>query len=362
MSMPRRHLLALNTVRRMIVPSVCLSLVGCVSAAQLPPGAATVRVVPDEAARRVDVLVDGAPFTSYIFPESLKKPVLYPLRTASGAEVTRGFPLDPRPGERVDHPHHVGLWFNYGDVNGIDFWNNSHHVPPDRAPRMGSVLHREIRAARGGSGEGVLEVTMEWVDHQGTPLLREDTRFVFRASGQSRGIDRVTTLTALDRPVRLSDNKEGMLGLRVARALEHPVGQPVVLTDGAGRPTAVPVLDNAGVTGRYLSSEGLEGDDVWGTRARWTALSGEIDGERVTIAIFDHPENVGYPTYWHARGYGLFAANPLGQREFSEGREVLDYRLAAGESTTFRHRLLIHSGAVPADEMEVQYRLFEAGR
>ena len=83
-----------------------------------------VRVVKNEASRRVDVFVDGQPFTAYVWPEKLKVPVLYPLRTAQGTIVTRGFPLEPRTGERVDHPHHAGFWLNYGDVNGVDFWNN----------------------------------------------------------------------------------------------------------------------------------------------------------------------------------------------------------------------------------------------
>src|SRR5215472_12906340 len=74
-----------------------------------------IRVVPNEAARRVDISIDGKPFTSYMWPTTLKKPTLYPLRTADGTVVTRGFPLEPRPGERVDHPHHAGLWFNYGN-------------------------------------------------------------------------------------------------------------------------------------------------------------------------------------------------------------------------------------------------------
>ena len=94
--------------------------------------------MPDTAAQRVDVLVDGELFTSYVYSDTLpvlKKPVLYPLRTASGATVTRGYPLDARPGERVDHPHHIGLWFNYGDVEGLDFWNNSDVVPAERAAR-----------------------------------------------------------------------------------------------------------------------------------------------------------------------------------------------------------------------------------
>jgi hypothetical protein len=317
-----------------------------------------VDVVVREAERRVDVLVGGKPFTSYIYPTTIKKPTLYPLRTASGTLVTRGFPLDPRPGERVDHPHHVGLWFNYGDVNGLDFWNNSDAVAAKNAPKMGTIRHRAVRRAEGGNGQGLLEVTTEWVDHLGNPLLREDTRFVFRAGSDRRIVDRMTTLTALGRPVTFSDNKEGVIGMRVARALEQPSNTPEVFTDASGRPTTVAVLNNEGVTGKYRSSEGLEGDAVWGTRGRWTMLSGVVEGEPVTIAILDHPKNVGFPTYWHARGYGLFAANPLGQKVFSNGKEELNFRLEPGRSTTFRHRVLILSGPTTPERIEEQYRDF----
>ena len=105
----------------------------------------------------MDVTVGGTPFTAYIWPERLAKPVLYPLRSARGTLVTRGFPLDPRPGERVDHPHHVGLWFNYGDVNGVDFWNNSDSLPKQEQAKMGRIVapgdreHGERRAARASS-------------------------------------------------------------------------------------------------------------------------------------------------------------------------------------------------------------------
>lgn len=336
---------------------VGLPAAGCMSQRQMSDEP-TVQVIPNEAAQRVDVLVDGKPFTSYIFPSTIKKPTLYPVRTASGRAVTRGFPLDPTPGERVDHPHHVGLWFNYGDVNGLDFWNNSDAIKPADAPKMGTILHRRIRDAESGQGRGELEVTMEWVNHQGKPLLREDTEFVFHAEGDVRAIDRITTLTALDEPVSFTDNKEGVLGLRVTRALEHPATKPEVFTDASGRPTPVAVLNNEGVTGNYVSSEGLQGDAVWGTRGRWTMLTGELEGEPVTVAMLDHPDNPGFPTYWHARGYGLFAANPLGQKVFSEGKEELNLRLAPGQSTTFRHRVVLLPGKADAAQVEAQYRDF----
>src|SRR5438445_4302317 len=88
-----------------------------------------VTVTRHDSERRVDVLVGGKPFTSYIYPTSIKKPVLFPLRSPNGTLVTRGFPLEPRAGERADHPHQVGAWFTYGDVNGIDFWGDSDPTP-----------------------------------------------------------------------------------------------------------------------------------------------------------------------------------------------------------------------------------------
>jgi hypothetical protein len=335
-----------------------LSLLWCARAVAQQPAALRVEVVTHEDQRRVDITVDGKPFTSYIYPTTVKKPTLYPLRSAAGAVVTRGWPLEPRPGERVDHPHQVGMWFTHENVNGLDFWNNSDAIPKARASSMGTILHRAVRRAEGGRGEGVLEVTAEWVDARGAALLREDTRFVFRASVDMRGIDRITTLTALDRAVTFTDAKDGLFGLRVARTLEQPSTTAEVYTDASGHATSVPKLDNAGVTGHYWSSEGLEGDAVWGTRGRWCMLAGVIEGAPVAIAILDHPTNVGFPTYWHARGYGLFAANPLGGKVFSHGKEQVNLGLEPGAARTFRYRVLILSGPTTPEQIEQYYQDF----
>jgi hypothetical protein len=334
---------------------VRLAAAALVLAPALAGAQGKVQVVQRDADRRVDVLVDGKPFTSYIYPTTTKKPSLWPILTASGKPITRGYPLDPKAGERVDHPHHVGLWFNYGDVNGLDFWNNSDAIPAKDADKYGTILQRKVRKTENGTGVGALEVTTEWVTPAGKALLREDTRFEFRAMPNGRAIDRVTTLTALDQPVSFKDNKEGVIGLRVTRALEQPADKPEIFTDASGKATAVPVLNNEGVTGKYLSSEGKEGDAVWGTRGKWTSLAGVVQGEPVTVAMLDHPGNVGFPTYWHARGYGLFAANPLGQKALSNGKEELNFSLAPGKSTTFRHRILVLNGAATPAQIEAQY-------
>ena len=321
--------------------------------AAAPHVSADVALSVQEKAQRVDVTVDGRPFTSYLYGGGLKKPVLFPLHTDRGLVITRGYPLEPRPGERVDHPHHVGLWLNHGAVNGVDFWNNGDH---DRSAAMGVIEHRAVRKADGGE-RGVLDVEMEWVMPGGRPVLREETRFVFGKSGHTRRIDRITTLTALDDRVVLGDTKEGLLGLRVARFLEHPEGKAVALIDASGAPGPA-VLDEAGVNGRYYTSEGKSGGDAWGTRGRWAALEGRHAGEWVTVALLDHPRNPGHPTYWHARGYGLFAANPIGQRSFVPTEPAREIALAKGENARFAYRVLIVSKKRGPRDIEKEYARF----
>jgi hypothetical protein len=320
-----------------------------------------VEVVKNEKHKCVDILVDGKLFTSYIYSDTisvLKKTTLFPINAACGVTITRGFPLQPRPGERIDHPHHIGAWFNYGDVNGLDFWNNSDAIPPEKANEMGTIKHQKILGVKSGNGKGELSVLLNWLKPNGETLIKEETHFTFLAKDRIRIIDRATTLTAQKENVSFKDNKEGVVGLRVARELELPSTQPVVLSDAHGNKTEVPVMDNTGVTGNYLSSEGITGADVWGKRARWVALSGTIGGNAVNVVIFDNPQNVGFPTYWHARDYGLFAANSLGQSIFSEGKEVLNFKLDAGKSTTFKYRILILDGKADKEAIEKEYKNF----
>jgi Methane oxygenase PmoA len=317
-----------------------------------------IRVVPNERQRRVDIFIDGQPFTAYVWPEKLAKPVLFPLRTAKGTVVTRGFPLEPRSGERVDHPHHAGLWFNYGNVNGFDFWNNSEAIMPEDAPKMGNIRQRAITLAKSGPDQGELEVEADWITGKPQLILKEHTRFVFRGGTDFRSIDRITTLQALSEKVVFNDDKEGVLGMRVTRALEAPSDKAEVFTDAGGRATTVAKLDNSGVNGVYLTSEGRKGDAAWGTRGHWCNLSGIVDNEPVTITIFDHPANPGFPTYWHARGYGLFAANPLGQKIFSGGKQELNFSLVPNQRVTFRYRILISSEIRAPEKSESAYHDF----
>lgn len=318
------------------------------------PMDAKIEVIHHPEDSSVEITISGEPFTAYIYPKTIKKPVLFPVYTARGTLVTRGYPFIPVAGERIDHPHHVGIWFNYGNVNGLDFWNNSEAISPEKREQYGVIVHRKVLETKSGNQEGALKVAADWMAPEGTQLLEEVTTFRFSTVDQTRIVDRTTTLTALQQEVHFEDNKEGLLGMRVTRALEHPAQKPQIFTDASGKASDEPVMDNKGVQGEYISSEGVKGEDVWATRAEWVNLASRIGDEEISIIMMDHPDNVGYPTYWHARGYGLFAANPLGQKVFSEGKEELNFSLKPQESVTFRYRIMVYSGVNPISQERIQ--------
>lgn len=296
-----------------------------------------------EGEKKVDVLIDGKLFTSYIYPSNIMKPVLWPVNSAGGNMLTRSYPLIKKAGDRTDHPHHVGIWLNYGDVNGLDFWNNSEAISPERKSKYGSIYHQSIEKAKSGKGSAVLTTKSIWKAPDNTSMLEDMTSFEFVSEGNTRIIDRTTSLKALIDEVEFTDNKEGMFAIRVSRELELPSDKPTTLVDSHGVATKVDKMDNTYVKGNYRSAEGVEGKEVWGTRCRWMKLGSEINGEKVSLVIIDHPDNVGYPTYWHARDYGLFAANTLGQKIFSNGEKELNFSLNKGETATFRYRLVVAS-------------------
>ena len=313
------------------------------------PDTARVTVIDRPTLQRVDVLIDGQPFTSYIYPDSIKKPVLFPIRAASGAIVTRGYPLEPRPGEVRDHPHHVGHWFNYGDVNGYDFWGHSDATPAANKPKMGTIVHRGVSHIASGNERGELTVRADWRVPDGSTLLREETRFAFSGGPARRVVDRITAWTAADKPVTFADTKEGAFGIRVARALDSPS------TDGPPGPGPEP-------TGLYIGSDGKTGDAVWGTRGPWMGLTGVLEGGPVTMAILDHPANHGHPTYWHARGYGLFAANPLGRQGYDPTQQPTTLTLAPGQAVTFRHRILVLDARLQRDQLQQEFDRYVSER
>ena len=301
-------------------------------------------LVNDTSQAKVFIYYGQKLFSAFWYSDTLEKPFLYPLLDPSGQRITRGFPLEKVAGERTDHPHHVGVWFNYGDVNGFDFWNNSYAIPIKEKPKYGRIIVQGIPIVSSGNGKpSVLSYNAVWRTETGKDLLYESTQYVFDAGDSVRIIKRYTHLHAFNETVVFTDNKEGMLGLRVARFLEMPSKEPVVLTDSHGKITSVPVTDNSEVTGNFISSSGKEGDAVWGTRNNWVTLCGEKQGRKVSVSLFDHPSNPGYPAHFHARGYGLFAINNLGQQVFNPKEKKQVFMLKPGQEMVFNHMIVICS-------------------
>ncbi|MCE5345112.1 MAG: PmoA family protein [Bacteroidales bacterium] len=303
-----------------------------------------VKLVRIDDKHKVDVIINGALFTSYQYPDNIEKPFLFPVIAPNGSVITRGYPIEPRKGERVDHPHHIGIWFNHGNVNGLDFWNNSSAIPADKKDLYGHIVLQKILKAESGK-KGTLEIVARWDDNKGNTLLTENTTYIFSGDKNSRTIDHITRLTAVNGPVTIGESKEGLFAIRVDRAFEMPSNESLIFTDANGNPTTVKATDNTGVTGMYTSDKGLKGDAVWGTRNDWVVLTGVKDNVTISFGIFDNPKNPGYPAYAHARGYGLFSVNNLGQNAYDPKQEKISYKLAKGESMTLRHRFYVQSGS-----------------
>jgi hypothetical protein len=303
---------------------------------------AKVSLVDKSSERKIDVMIDGSLFTSFCWPENVYKPVLYPVYTSAGTVITRGFPLEPREGESTDHAHHVGIWLNYGNVNGVDFWGNG--STGSLNPGGGVIKHLGFDRISSEKGEGIIISNESWVDSTGKEMISEKSEYHFSGKGSIRIIDRITTLTATGGDMKFNDTKEGMFAIRVARELQLPTKEDITLKEREGGTTTVKAQGAGDITGNYRSSEGVTGEAVWGTRAKWMDLYGKIGDEQISIVIFDHYNNPGYPTYWHARGYGLFAVNPFGAKDFTEGKEFVNFEIPKGKSATFRYRVIINSG------------------
>lgn len=296
--------------------------------------------------KKVEVFVGGKLFTAYIYPDNMEKQSLYPIVSASGKIITRGYPMNPRPFERTDHPHHVGLWFNFGDVNGLDFWNNSFAIKAVDKPKYGTVKFKKIVSENPKKGE--LVTASEWVDVNNKVLLNEETTFTFSGSGNLRTIERASKLTAAQ-PVTFTENKEGLIGLRLDRAFEEPATKPEKFLDANGIETEVPAMNNEGVNGVYRNAEGVSGGAVWSKRSPWVALRADKQGEIITIVILDNPKNPNYPAWSHARGYGLFATNNLGGRAFDKNASPVKLELKPGETVVFKHKIVIGGDLTDAE-------------
>ncbi len=208
-------------------------------------------------AQEIAVKVDGKPFTVFNYGKDAGKPFLAPVRSASGKIVTRRFPMENVAGESKDHLHHRGLWFSYDDVNGTKLWENE---PSYTKPHMGTEVVRS--AEQKGSS---IAAVIEWRDEKGKVLLVENRDMVFGGDAKLRTIDFHITLTAAQ-DVTLGDTKEGAFAIRLDDAFTERKGMKMVDADGREKMA-----------------------NIWGKRSNWVDYSADLDGEKLGVAMFDHP-------------------------------------------------------------------------
>jgi hypothetical protein len=304
-----------------------LSLLLSVLACLLVPAIALADVKIEEIPGGQRVSLDGQPFTEYLV-KSGSKPILYPLIGPTGQGVTRNWPMQTDvPGEKDrDHPHQRSLWFTHGDVNGIDFWSEG----------KGRIEHREFVKVEGGP-EGTIVTRNDWLSPDGSQVVCQDERtFRFGGNGEQRWIDVTLAIKATNGPVKFGDTKEGSFGVRVA--------------------SSVRVDSKQG--GKIVNSEGQSNAAAWGKPAPWVDYHGPVGDQTVGVAILNHPTSFGFPSHWHVRTYGLFAANPFGLSDFTAGKEKGEYTLPAGETLTLRYRVLLHKGDEKAGKVAEAYAEF----
>jgi hypothetical protein len=332
----------LNGTGRLFALVAGLSLWGAVPAA----GQVEVQQAPEQIA----VQIDGKPFTVfYIGGKDLNRPYLHPLRSASGRIVNRSFPAGQLPGETTDHPHHAGLFYGHGDVNGYNYWatQNVPTAPSKADATMGRIVLKNVASVKSGKESGTVDVVLTWLKPDGKPLLTETRRMTFYADPELRIIDFDFDFTAIDKVV-FRDTKEGTFAMRMATALEEPAAKAK-----PGDPAK---------TGKLLNAQGGEGEaNVWGKRSEWVDYSGVLDGEKVGVVMMDHPGNPRHPTYWHSRGYGLHSINPFGLHDFlNDPKQDGSLTVEPGSHVRFRYRVVVHPGVSPAKIAELYKQYAQA--
>jgi hypothetical protein len=291
---------------------ISLFICGVVVVITAAPAVAEVGVKKTEGS--VEITLDGQPFATYVFNSGFK-PIIWPIIGPTGKEMTRAWPLrKDDPTEKTDHVHQKSFWFDHGNVNGIDFW-------AETAKEQGRQVQYELVKAEGGK-IGTIVTRNVWLGPDATSLLRDERTVRFGGDSESRYIDFDVAVTAVADQVTFGDTKEGSFGVRVNEEMK------------VERKTG----------GKIISSEGLEDEKAWGKPAAWVDYYGPIKGETLGIAILNHPGSFRYPTHWHVRPYGLFAANPWGLHDFTGGKEQSDYLMKKGDSFALRYRVIFHKG------------------
>jgi hypothetical protein len=266
-----------------------------------------------------------------------------PLRTASGIVISRNFPVvnTVTEADRKSpsfEPHQRPLYFGHGDIDGLNFWAEQafapyyHNHSQEAYGRMSLI---KIDEAAGNAGRATIAASFNLLAPSGRVIAEETQTFAFQGDNHARIVDCEFVVHANHGPVTFGDTKEGTFALRLGPALSAPHDH-------------------------MRNSKGAEGEPaIWGKPAGWVEYSGVVSGKPVSVAVFDSPRSFRHPTTWHARAYGLLAANPFGWREFTKDpSKDGSWTVPEGQSITFRYRVVIDETHLSPQQLATLYQQY----
>lgn len=281
-----------------------------------PAGAKSFVKIDDIGDGMLEVKIGGELFTRYYHGTNWSRPFLYPFVGPKHTQVTRNFPIvDNIPGEALDHPHHRSVWVAHGEVNGTDNWSDEEN--------HGFMRHIEFEEITSGPVFGRIRARNSWVSKDNVKQMEDVREFTFWNLQSERLVDASVKMIASEGDVLLGDTKEGgIISVRVATSMDGDKGGMIVNAYG----------------GRTESEN-------WGKPAHWVDYYGPVDGKVMGITIMDHPTSFRYPSRWHVRDYGLFAANPFALKYYEPDRGWNgDHTIKNGDTLDFCYRLYVHEG------------------
>lgn len=290
------------------------------------------------------VKVDGQVFAEYIVDQA-NKPYLAPVFGPTGKQMTRNYPMKTIEGEQHDHPHHRGICFGSEGINGVESWAErltfgDSPKSAERTTHLGSEKHREFKRLEAKPDSAVLVSIIDYLDPAGKKYLEEERTMIFRADEGSRSIEMKQILLATEGTAKFEDKKDAGLSIRVPTEM------------------AVEIEKNKKGSGHIINSEGLTDAAAWGKRAKWCDYYGIVGGEKLGVAMLNHPSSFRFPTPWHVRTYGLFTANPFGTKSLDKDAPDGAYELKKGEYTLLRHLFLFHKGDEKEGKVAEAYEAF----
>ena len=311
----------------------------CFASAVLSAGSVKLERHQDQIA----VLIDGRLFTTYYLAAETAKPYLMPLQTASGVVVSRSFPagndvLGTNPRNPSFEPHQRPLYFAHGNLDGLDYWGEQafDRFYDDHAHQAyGHARLKAVDEQAESADRATVQARYQLLDPNEREIAEETQSYTFSGDERTRIIDCEFVLHATAGPLVAGDTKGGTFGIRLNAELSAPHDH-------------------------MLNSLGSRGEKaIWGKPAEWVNYSGLVSGKPVGIAVFDSPSSFRHPTPWHARAYGLLAANPFAQREFSKDpKQDGSWTIPEGQSLAFRYRVVIYDGELSAGQLADMYRQY----